>query len=52
MKARWDAHDFMQMEYTPLPFTAEDIDLLQLGLRRRAVSVGPTVPPPTTLVSH
>lgn len=40
MKARWDANDLMQMAYTPLPFTAEDTDLIQRGLRRRAASAG------------
>jgi hypothetical protein len=36
MKAQWSAHDFLQMAYKPLPFTPEDIDLIQRGLRRFA----------------
>lgn len=29
MKAHWDAHDFAQMAYRPLPFAPEDVDLIQ-----------------------
>lgn len=36
MKAQWSAHDFLQMAYKPLPFTAEDIDLIRRGLGRFA----------------
>src|ERR1017187_8164879 len=28
MKANWDARDLLQMAHNPLPFTAEDIDLI------------------------
>ena len=35
MKARWDDYDFLQMAWTPLPFTDVDIDLIQLGLDAR-----------------
>jgi hypothetical protein len=45
MKARWDAHDFMQMAVTPLPFDPEDIDLIQCGLRLSAVGAMAAVPP-------
>jgi hypothetical protein len=33
MKARWDAHDFVEMAHSPLPFAPEDIDLIERGLR-------------------
>jgi len=36
MKALWDSHDFLQMTESPLPFTPEDIALIQRGLRLRA----------------
>ena len=36
MKARWDSHDFLQMTHEPLPFTLEDVNLIQLGLRSLA----------------
>jgi len=36
MKARWDAHDFLQMTKEPLPFTREDVALIELGLRQHA----------------
>jgi hypothetical protein len=48
MKAHWDAHDFAQMAYKPLPFAPEDIDLIQLGLRRLAAGAGSGVSPATT----
>jgi hypothetical protein len=45
MKANWDAHDFAQMAYKPLPFAPEDIELIQLGLRRPAAAAVSAVPP-------
>ena len=39
MKAQWRRQDFDQMEYHPLPFTPEDIELIQRGLARRAVQI-------------
>jgi hypothetical protein len=47
MKAHWDAHDFAQMAYKPLRFAPEDIELIQLGLRRPASGPRPAVPPAT-----
>ncbi len=47
MKANWDAHDFAQMAYEPLPFAPEDIELIQLGLRRPAAAAVSAVPPAT-----
>ena len=35
MKARWDDYDFLQMAWTPLPFTKHDVDLIQRGLDAR-----------------
>jgi hypothetical protein len=35
MKARWDAHDFSDMDWKPLRFTDDDIDLIQRGLDAR-----------------
>ena len=35
MKARWDDYDFSRMAWTPLPFTDDDIDLIQRGLDAR-----------------
>jgi hypothetical protein len=49
MKARWDAHDLLQMAQNPLPFAPEDINLIQRGLRLRAAGADSAVPPPTTL---
>ena len=43
MKAHWDANDFMQMTQIPLPLAAEDIDLIQRGLRLRAPGAGSRV---------
>jgi hypothetical protein len=45
MKARWEAHDFAQMAYTPLPFAPEDVDLIRRGLRLRAAGTTFVVPP-------
>jgi len=36
MKARWDREDYVQMKLMPLPFAAEDIDLIRKGLAARA----------------
>ncbi len=36
MKARWSPNDFDLMEYHPLTFAAEDIELIQRGLALRA----------------
>jgi hypothetical protein len=36
MKAWWSPKDYEQMERAPLAFTADDIDLIQLGLAKRA----------------
>jgi hypothetical protein len=36
MKAHWGADDYRQMYFRPLPFTAEDIELIRLGLAARA----------------
>jgi hypothetical protein len=36
MKARWAPSDFDLMEYHPLPFAPEDIELIRHGLTRRA----------------
>jgi hypothetical protein len=45
MKAHWDARDFADMGRAPLPFAPEDIDLIQLGLRRpAAVAVAAALP--------
>ena len=35
MKAQWDASDFLQMTWKPLPFTDDDVDLIQRGLDAR-----------------
>jgi hypothetical protein len=35
MKAHWDSSDFSQMTWKPLPFTDDDIDLIQRGLGAR-----------------
>jgi hypothetical protein len=44
MKARWDAKDFLDMTFSPLPFTSNDIDLLHIALRRRETGqAGPPV---------
>jgi hypothetical protein len=36
MKARWTGEDFSQMTWKPLPFTRDDIYLIQRGLATRA----------------
>jgi hypothetical protein len=40
MKAHWDAHELSQMAWHPLPFTADDILLIRLGVKYRAASAG------------
>ncbi len=35
MKASWDANDFSEMSWKPLPFTDDDVDLIQRGLDAR-----------------
>jgi hypothetical protein len=35
MKAHWDAQDFAQMTWNPLPFTADDVDLIHRALNAR-----------------
>jgi hypothetical protein len=35
MKAHWDSQDFAQMTWKPLPFTDDDVDLIQRGLDAR-----------------
>ncbi len=35
MKPRWDAADYLSMTRSPLTFTSEDIELLQVGMLRR-----------------
>jgi hypothetical protein len=39
MKAWWTPKDYEQMERAPLPFTANDIALIQLGLAKRIAKV-------------
>ena len=34
MKARWTPEDYYAMAIKPLPFTPEDVQLIQLGLAR------------------
>jgi hypothetical protein len=36
MKATWDGSDYQAMMWKPLPFTPEDIELIQRGLAARA----------------
>ena len=48
MKAHWDRHDSLQMAQNPLPFAAEDVNLIQHGLLPRAAGADSAVPPPTT----
>jgi hypothetical protein len=52
MKSNWDTHDFMQMAQNPLPFTPEDIDLIQQGLRPRVAGPASAVPPATPAELH
>jgi hypothetical protein len=40
MKARWSSDDYTHMHLKPLPFTAEDIELIHLGLAARATHPG------------
>jgi len=35
MKARWTPEDYYAMASKPLPFTSQDVELIQLGLARR-----------------
>ena len=35
MKARWDARDYLEMDWKPLPFAQEDVDLIYDGLKER-----------------
>jgi hypothetical protein len=35
MKARWNPADYWQMRQNPLPFTAEDVELIHLGMTKR-----------------
>ena len=52
MKAEWSAHDFVQMAQSPLPFTPEDINLIQRGLVQRTAGPASAVPPPTKAKLH
>jgi hypothetical protein len=36
MKACWTVEDYAEMKWKPLPFTPEDIELIQSGLTKRA----------------
>ena len=36
MKAQWSPRDVCEMSQRPLPFTPEDVQLIQLGIARRA----------------
>jgi hypothetical protein len=45
MKPHWSSKDLKEMRYKPLPFTPEDLILLDSGLAmRRESTVTPTVP--------
>jgi hypothetical protein len=35
MKAHWDGRDFHNMAWRPLPFSSEDVELIQLGIANR-----------------
>jgi hypothetical protein len=37
MKARWNEGDHREMSWKPLPFTSEDVELIQRGLDARAL---------------
>jgi hypothetical protein len=52
MKARWDSHDFLQMTRAPLPFTPEDIALIQTGLRSLAAGTPSTAPSASVAEVH
>jgi hypothetical protein len=45
MQAFWNSNDFSQMARQPLPFTTEDVELIQLGWPRR-MSACPAQPLP------
>jgi hypothetical protein len=40
MKAQWSSDDYRQMHFRPLPFTAEDIEVIHRGLAARAAHPG------------
>jgi hypothetical protein len=52
MKAHWNAKDFALMGWSPLPFAPEDIELIRLGLVRRAARFASAAPVPTTVASR
>jgi hypothetical protein len=52
MKAHWDAHDFAQMAYQPLPFAPEDVDLIQQGLLTQAAGADSSAPSATKVEMH
>jgi len=35
MKAHWDAGDYWRMRLHPLPFAAEDVELIHMGIANR-----------------
>jgi hypothetical protein len=39
MKAHWGPEDYQQIEQSPLAFTAEDINLIQLGVAKRIAAL-------------
>jgi hypothetical protein len=39
MKAHWEEADYSQMSFQPLPFTPEDVRLIQVGLARRQTQI-------------
>jgi hypothetical protein len=39
MKPRWDARDYCKMRRGPLQFAGEDVELMQLSLRRRSAAL-------------
>jgi hypothetical protein len=41
MKERWDYRDYVEMQRQPLRFTAEDLLLIQQGLKNRASGLVP-----------
>lgn len=44
MKARWDAHDYLEMRRKPLPFAQEDVTLVYNGLKLPPVAPAVTAP--------
>jgi hypothetical protein len=38
MKAQWDLGDFYQMVFQPMQFDADDVELIRIGIERRAQS--------------